>query len=517
MLVETKVDEEFISKMNIFRSTVSGEGLLEACSKSVVVFAEKMLGLKLYSWQVDFLNRIQRSIEGSYHTREFVALTSRQIGKSTAVAVLALWACTFNKAPGTVRNNTIIGIVSASDVQAKKLLHDIELYMHQGDKYMKETYLDSDGNPLFGKRFFDALVDQKQANNTTTITFKDYNKDKHGLFLLKDSKAGSVIKSYPPTSVVLGETFTVVVVDEAGKTDRVDDTFFYDYIYPTGNSTNAIRIYTSTPWVPSGFFYRLADPNDDYDEHPADRVMYTVDAISIEAPEMRKTIQKTIDVMNLDGKTDEVQRAYYCRFVKGESCYFNPEKIQGMFDSNLSMVFGYKGECDLGVDFGGKEISKTVITISTLSEHGVVRLYHRVYEVGKDMSLLDDIQELMTRFNIQRVIPDDCPAGWYFIRLMIEKGWNVQPMNFKSEKVKKYGAFRATLNRGDIKSYKDDALKTEMLALEFNNGQKNSYIQHAPGYNDDIIDSFVMSTYFYVVDEDGWRYYDIDDYSEDDL
>lgn len=516
MLSETRVDDGFIQRMSEFRKTTSGDSLLEACSKSVVVFAEKMLGLKLYSWQVDFLHRIQKAIEGDYYTKEFVALTSRQIGKSTAVAVLALWSCTFNKYPGTTRGNTVIGIISATDVQAKKLLHDIELYMHQGDTFMRENYLDGDGNPLFGKKFFENLIDQKEANNTTTITFKSYNKEKHGNFLLSGSKAGSVIKSYPPTKSVLGETFTIVVIDEAGMTEGVDDVFFYDYIYPTGNSTNAVRIYTSTPWVPSGFFYRLADPNDDYDEHPADRVMYTVDAISIEAPEMRKTIQKTIDVMNSDGKTDEVQRAYYCRFVKGEASYFNPEKVNNMFDSTLSLINGYKGECDIGIDFGGKEISRTVITISALTDRGVQRLYHRVYEVGQDMSLIEDIEELMKHFNIQRVIPDDCPAGWYLINLMVQKGWNVQPMNFKADKVKKYGAFRATLNRGEIKSYKDDALKTEMIALEFNNGQKNSYIQHAPGYNDDIIDSFVMSTYFFVVEEDGWRYYDVDDYEGDD-
>jgi len=98
---------------------------------------------------------------------------------------------------------------------------------------------------------------------------------------------------------------------------------------------------------------------------------------------------------------------------------------------------------------------------------------------------------------------------------MVDKGWNVHPMNFKSEKVKKYGAFRAAINRGEVKSFSDDDLKTEMLALEFNHGQRNSYIQAAAGYNDDLIDSFVLSAYFFVQDENSFKYWDLAEVDED--
>jgi hypothetical protein len=382
---------------------------------------------------------------------------------------------------------------------------------------MRETYTDPNGEPLFGKNFFSSLLSDEDANNMTTISFKPYNDKVHGDYLLKDSRTGSVIKSYPPTSVVLGETFTIVIEDEAGKTDRIDDVFHYDYVYPTGNSTNAIRIYTSTPWTPSGFFYRLADPNDDYTEHPAERVLFTIDAIREENPVYFDSVSKIIDNMNKDGKTDEVQRAYYCRFVKGEQVYFNPERVFKVFDKELPMVEQFTKECDMGVDFGGQVTSRTVITISTVDkENNINRLYHRTYEVGKDLGLLEDIAELLKRFNIQRIIPDDCPQGDFLIRQMIEKGWSVTPMNFRSEKVKKYGAFRAALNRGQVKSYVDDELKTEMLALEFKEGTKQSLIQHAPGYTDDLIDSFVMSAYYYIQDDNSFKFWDLDDVDESD-
>lgn len=512
-LVEIQVNEEFIKRMNEYRKKPEGKGLLLACSESVVLFSEYMLGLKLYAWQVYFLVMLQKALEDGSLPREYLALTSRQIGKSTAVSVFALWACTFNKKPGTLHNNTVVGVISATDVQAKKLLNEIKKLIKAGDKFMEITYLDPDGNPKFGKKFFTSLLDDKEANNTTTVTFKQHTKN-FGELLLFGSNSGSVIKSYPPTDSVLGETFTIVVEDEAGKSDKISDQFHYEYVYPTGNSTNAVRVYTSTPWVTSGFFYRLADPSNEYQDHPAERVMFTIDAIKIENPEYYENVKtKVIDVMNRDGKTDEVQRAYYCRFVKGELAYFDNQRVAKIFSNRYQMLNTFKEPCDMGIDFGGQVISRTVITITAFNEEKkqITRLFHKVYDVGKDLSLLSDVEELMKRFNIQRIIPDDCPAGWHLIEQMKLKGWDVNPMNFRTDKVKKYGAFRASLNRGEIESYEDADLRTEMLALEFSQGSKQSVIQHAPGYTDDLIDSFVMSCYFFVQEDGGFKYYDMSD------
>ncbi len=484
------------------------DGRIEACSDNVIFFAKEMLGMTLYSWQVLFLDKIQKSM-AKKDDREFIALTSRQIGKSTALAIFSIWAAVFNKCPGTLSKNTAVGIASASDVQAKKLLYEMKKFLRLGDGFMAREYLDEEDKPKYGKSFFTDLLDENEPNNTTTITFKAYDKAIHGI-MLKDSLSGSTIKSYPPTSAVLGETFSVVIIDEAGKSDKITDQFFYDYMYPTGNSTNAIRVYTSTPWVSSGFFYRMVDPDGSYGNTPADVVVFTVKAIELENPEYYRTVMKTVNNLNQDGKNDEVQRAYYCRFVKGELSYFNPDRVIDVF-SHIQPLDEYKGECDMGVDFGGQTTSRSVITISRLSDEGdIIRLYHKVYAVGEDNNLINDIQEIMTHFSIQRIIPDDCPQGDYLIREMIDKGWNVHPMNFRSDKVKKYGAFRSSLNRKQVQSYNDEDLKTEMLALEFNQGSKASVIQHAPGYSDDLIDSFIMSAYFFVTDEVGIKIYDWD-------
>lgn len=506
-LVTTLVTKEYIKSMDKYRQKPkdSSIGLLAACENNIVLFAEKMVGFKLRAWQVDFLNRVQRAIHGDYPTREFLLNTSRQIGKSTCVAILSLWALTFNKCPGTVHNNTIVGIVSASDGQSRKLVQEINKFIAFGDMTMKEAFGE--------EKFFSDLVDEKQANNTQTITFKPSNYQvEETPELLRGSKAGSMIKSFAPTSSILGETFSIIIIDEAGKSDKISDEFFLDYAYPTGNSCDAIRIYTSTPWVLSGFFYEKVDPDNNKDKHTEDRLQFDIDAIKIEDPKLHTTVMKITTDMNDSGKTDEVQRAYYCRFVKGESTFFKPDKVKECFVEDTEMVQSYTKDCDLAIDFGGQTTSKTVITITSCDEDGLIqRLHHKTYEVQKDDTIIEDIASLMKKFNIQRIIPDDCPQGDYLMREMVNKGWNVCPMKFATDKIKKFMAFRSMLNKGLIKSYPDEGLKTEMFALEMVQGVRNTMIKHAPGYSDDHIDSFIMSCYFFVEEDNEGKYYDIDD------
>jgi hypothetical protein len=891
-VTEIKVDTTFIKLMDELRMPDRDSGLIEAGRKNIVVFAERMLGLAppgilkpsnkkkyghIYSWQVFSLRMIQQALESRINPsvkikcfggesaghivltiddREFVIITSRQIGKSVMLSILSLWCTIYNVVPSGAFNSSNVLIVSASDVQAKKLLYEMKKMLMVGDKYMAMTYLNDDGSPAFGTEFFTSLLSNDDPNNTTTISFVPQDEEIHGI-LLQGSRYGSSIKSYPPTSSVLGEcqigsdkvllsngrykridkiqvgdevassdhynlvfkkvtgvknngiqkvikittcrgknitvtynhpvmttrgwvkaedlnikdkiaglvnlekinkntitefsndevaflgymlgdgtcsnrkwikftqmpgphreefielctrlgfannlhiynkdngigdvavgvaawdlleragmagkysgtkelpinfnfwpinqkalflnryyscdgwitttknneknayridlglftksknlaeqvqhalslfgivsgirkriknsngkeyegyevgirskkhvkkffdnigikskfddfdvslfegvtqsdtynfmdfefesiryiehlddpeeTFGIsvedtecyvsngllnhnssglVIIDEAGMTERITDQFFYDYLYPVGNSTDAIRIYTSTPWLVSGFFYRLVNPDGVYTDTPSQVYLFTIDAIKYENESYYNRVMKTVKQLVEDGKKDEVQRAYYCRFVKGESSYFNPEDIYPVFSKDSTQLTKFEAPCDMGVDFGGQVKSRTVITISHLDPENIARrIYHKVYEVGKDLSLLEDIQELRTRFNIQRIVVDDCAAGSVYITKMKDAGWEVQPMSFRGEKVKKYGAFRIMLKRGRIKSYEDDSLKTEMLALEFTPGSRQSNIQHAPGYSDDLLDSFLMSCYFYLEDE----------------
>ena len=90
-------------------------------------------------------------------------------------------------------------------------------------------------------------------------------------------------------------------------------------------------------------------------------------------------------------------------------------------------------------------------------------------------------------------------------------GWNVVGMKFGSEKVKKYGEFRSLVHKGKVKSYQDNVLMAEMKALMSKQGVERTKIQPPPGYSDDHVDSFLMSAYFYIVADEGFRTWDWDD------
>lgn len=514
------VNNEFRESIEPLRHPSSTDmGLLEACSENPVLFVRKMLGVEPYAWQVKFLWDMKRMIDEEIDERDIVALTARQIGKSASLAWIALWSTVFNRRPAKDMGNTRVAIVSRSDDQARKLLREIRLWYRAGDRFIKNSYVDEDGNPLFGASFFSSLLSKEDPNNTTMISFRDYDEEEHGQFLLAGAKVGPWIGSFPPTAKVLGNTFTIGMIDEAGHR-TMEDQFIIRELRPAGNANDAVWIATSTPWKSSGWFYQQCMREDD----GIIQLTFTVDAIK-EEPNGKlqyRTAQKEIEELRENGDLVSINIIYYCKFEQGEASYFNPQRVRDIFTDEYVMLEQYVGNCDMGVDFGGQVTSRTVITISAYDEDtGVIRrIFHRRYPVKGDMLLLEDIEELLTRFNVQRIIPDDCPAGHHLIRKMVEKGWNVQPdgkgMNFRSDKVKKYGAFRAMVNKGLVVSYEDVDLQEEMLALENSQTSTQSRIIAPAGYTDDLVDSFLMSAYFMIEEETGFNvvsWDDIDPYS----
>ena len=265
-------------------------GLEEASSHSVIVFSEHMLGMSLYYWEVQFLHVLQLVLEkkpipkilGSDNRVKsmVLALTSRQIGKSTALAIFALWASFFNKRPDKRFKSTQVLIVSRSFDQAKKLLREIKRTYQDGDRFMytSEKYVDSNGDSVFGKEYFSKRLATNDSNNATSINWRPYDKHKDGEWVLKDSNASSGIRCYAPTDVVLGETFTIGFVDEAGH-KSIEDDFWFDSLKKTGDANQAMWAFTSTPWQPSGFFYEYCDLDEKNNTDYIYKVVATIDTL----------------------------------------------------------------------------------------------------------------------------------------------------------------------------------------------------------------------------------------------
>jgi len=231
-----EIDEEFKERVRGETRIKDDESRWEACRRNAAIFMEEMLGIEPYWWQKHFLTEISKGVRGEKDTRTYVALTSRQIGKSTSLAVVGLWVCVFNHDSFGGHNTTKVGSFSMSDTQAKKLMYEIKNMIRAGDYHMREAVGVED--------FFSDLIDEDEPNNKTTITFEAHDPAIHQN-VLNGAKIGPSIRTYPPTNSVLGETFSTAFIDEAGK---VSDEFYEDIFTPTMNAANGVRVITSTPW-----------------------------------------------------------------------------------------------------------------------------------------------------------------------------------------------------------------------------------------------------------------------------
>lgn len=498
------VDSSVLLDRDVFLDSfkdLKGKELFSACSSDPAVFARYMLGVKLYGWQWLVTRRI---VLGD---RRIILNTSRQIGKSMLSSILALWWVTFNKGSSSDFVNTKVGIISATESQSSKVMRDIKNLIKLGDDYCRLNY-SKDKTDVYSLGLFSFLVDDSKSaqNNNSTITFRPWN-DKLGI-LLHGSKVSSFIKSYPPTDIVRGETFDLLFVDEAA---QIDDEIYHMAISKTGDKYNAFRIIASTPFGMSGFFYELFDPDGKIDVNPWVKFCFTIDSIKDDEPLEYSRRMEDVKLLYAQGKHQVVRQENYCEFVQSESSYFDPEKVDGMLGEYVPFE-SFEGSCDMGIDFGGQKKSQTVITISTLTDDGLIqRLYCHAYPVRQDMTLIDDVELLLRRFNVQRIIVDDCPEGDHYIQIMNSKGWTVVGMKFGAEKIKKYGEFRAKLNKGLLKTFNDPTLIGQMKALMQMQGVERMKIQPPTGYGDDFVDSFLMSTYFYIPEAPGFRAWDWDD------
>jgi hypothetical protein len=330
------------------------------------------------------------------------------------------------------------------------------------------------------KNYFSNKIDKDRsaANNKTQITFKN---------------GGSII-SLPPTGKIKGYSFSYLFIDEAAHIDNPD--VYYIDSEPTVNATNGTIVLTSTPNGRQGFFYDIFDPFDEQENHEYKRLWLHYSELHHE--EMIERITEKKEQYYSRGQEKRFQQEYDAMFTVQASAFFDNEDVDSCFDSGLVKMDSFEGECDLSIDFGMVE-SHTVLTVSRLNEKGVIeRIYSYRYGFGKEDSLIEDIELLMKRFNVQRIIPDNCPEGYSWIQEMEKKNWNVKPMKFRSDKVKKYVAFRSWLRQRKIKSYKDNDLKKEMYALQEEETIRSTKIRKPYGGTDDLIDAFVMSCYFFL-------------------
>lgn len=489
--------EEYEAHIDRVQPVPSGESVKRSLARTdTTYFAVNQLGLKPYTWQSKFWDDITRG-------RSVIACTARQLGKTCAISIFCLQSCIYNTMPLKTTGKTRIVVVSKSEAQSKKIISDIKEWMRIGDERVKSlTYKYNKKGEVIKKgidNWFTSQIDRSQSATNTkgAITFKN----------------GCEIISLPPTDSARGWTGSILFLDEFAFFP--DEDIFTQTLRPIVSQTGDRICGTSTPNGQQGVFYKYMDPENKLPEHEFARLWVPYTSLELDAPDIvaaREQLGKQETAM---GNELSFQQEHMAQFTASHTSFFDPKVVDSSFSNKIEFAEEWNDPCDLAVDFG-KVHSRTVISISALikdQEGERIRLlYEYEYPPGKDLSLVEDIELLKARFNVQRVIFEDCPQAEAHRQMAEKKGWNLVMFNPTRDKVKKYFSLRSWMSQGKVMMPFSQELETQMKGMIQEETPRHTKIYHGAGLRDDRVDSFMLSTIFFTEKRSGFRVIDVDEY-----
>jgi len=480
--------DEFENHTERITEVNRGESVKYSLARTdVTYFAVNQLGMKPYTWQSKFWDKMTTSKEN------IIACTARQIGKTAALAIFSLWACVHNTMPLATTKKTRIIVVSRSEGQSKKIIADIKEWMRIGDERVRELTKGKVENFFTNK----ILKGRDSTNTKGTITFTNRCE----------------IVSVPATESSRGNTGSILLLDEAAFFDNEE--IFEQTLKPIVSQTGDRICMTSTPNGHQGFFFEHFDPDNKYAIHQFKRLWVPYTSQYLDNKEYFDRKQEDRNIQAQLGNERMFDQEFMASFNASSAAFFDVEKIDAAVDEDYMFPEKFEEPCDLAVDFG-KVVSRTVITVSALRKKSgreyIQCVYQYEYPAEKDETLIDDIVILMRRFNIQRIIFEDCPQSTLHTQLAQKRGLNIHLFNPSGDKTKKYVAFRAWINQGKIKIPNLPELIREMKGMIQEETPRTTKIYHGAGLRDDRTDSFMMSTVFFTEEHRAQGFIDVDDY-----
>lgn len=463
--VVSEEDREFIKEQYTLEELSPS-----AAEDNVFVFAKYFLGVEPFEWQSVFL----REMEGSQF---LAAVTPRQCGKTTAIAIHALWSALYNRKPKK-EGYTHIAIISATEEQSQKVLNDIKNLMFIGDSTVRKL---TNGK---ADKFFTSQLARKGSNKSR-----------------QKFKNGSEILCLPATDAVRGYSLSIVYVDEAAFLE--DEHFLEEKIEPTIAFTKGKVILTTTPRGIGGAFYSLFDPDDKRNVHRYNRIWFGRESM------VEEVLQRQLDVLKAEadakGTLNNYYQEYEAEFTSSVDLFVSSAKVDACMDSDVYLhPDGVMFEKDayetisIGVDFG-MSVSKTVITVVSYNEldNKVRLLAQYAYEYGTDAFIVDDLVRVYHRFQADMLVIDFCPESYFATEQMRGRGLDPFEFKFRTMKIGAYNSLRQWINRGALVLPAEGVydLTLELKSLREKQSNFTTKIEKPPGGSDDRADSLLLACY----------------------
>jgi phage FluMu gp28-like protein len=412
-----------------------------------VLFAKNFFGFQTKDYQADLLRDKSKRI---------VVRWSRQAGKTTCIALRAIWfACAYPK--------TLTLIVAPTLRQSMIMSDRIQDFLT--------------GIP---KEKCSALIEKMQR---TTVRFRN----------------GSRIIALPNSPQLLrGYTANQCIADESAFF-KDDELVFYNVLYPMLSTTDGTLIASSTPWSKDSVFYRMCQ-SPDFSKH-------TVTCEDVVKSGLTK--QSFIDEMRSQLPFERFQREFMAEFVEDVDAWLTQSLIVSCIDAQL-LPYDFQhqpqGEFYVGVDFGKEQDFSVVLVVEKQSSLLRVVHVHRFPLHTEYASVIGYIKSLQDRWRtIRAVYGDVTGVGNYIVEDMVHSGiQGVTGITFTVQSKEEMATIlREKMRNGEVKIPYVPARKLEDIDLtaELNVEKfelmKTGHLRfsHPEGGHDDVFWSIALAVY----------------------
>jgi len=415
--------------------------------KDPVEFAEKLFKFT----PTDYQARLLRD-----KSKRIVVKWSRQAGKTTTIALRAIWFA--------VTHSKTLTLIVAPSLRQSMIMSD-RVHDHLAS---------------LPKNVFKALVEKLQR---TVITFRN----------------GSRIIALPNSPQLLrGYTSHQVICDEAAFF-KDDELVFYNVLYPMLATTNGVLIASSTPWNTDSVFYKFCQ-SPEFSKH------FITWRDVVKAGLIRETfIKEMYEQLPLE----QFEREFEAKFVEDVDAWLPQGLIASCIDAELE-PYDFRdtptGTFYLGVDFGKHQDYSVVVVCEKRGDTLYIVHVHRFPLETEYASVIGYIKSLRDRWqSIRAVYADVTGVGDYIVEDMKRAGiTNTTGITFTvKSKEEMAQILREKMRNGQLKipytpkrTMRDIDLPSELNVERFELS-KTGHIQfnHPQGTHDDVFWATALAVY----------------------
>ncbi len=412
-----------------------------------VSFAETFFNFHPTKYQAELLRD---------NSKRIVVRWSRQAGKTTTIALRAIWYA--------LSHGKTLTLVVAPSLRQSMILSD-----------RIQDFLSS--LPLKWRSLF---IERQQR---TTIRLRNQSR----IIALPNSP-----------QLLRGYTANQVICDEAAFF-REDALVFYNVLYPMLATTDGVLIVSSTPWSKDSVFYRMSMA-EEFSKH-------TITCQDVVNAGLIK--QSFIEEMRAQLPDERFQREFNAEFVEDVDAWLTQSLIVSCIDSQLEPYDFQdqpKGEFYAGVDFGKQRDYSVVLIVEKTAN--LLRLVHvhRFPLNTEYASVIGYVKSLHDRWQTVRAINADVTGvGDYIVEDMVRSGiQNVTGITFTVQSKEEMATIlREKMRSGEMKipyapvMKRGDVELTAELNVEKHELMKTGHIKfsHPEGGHDDIFWSAALAVY----------------------